>query len=225
MFFLGVAGLSSLLSDLLGSDDDARVFAQSVLAVLATDASLMRLRASTRAAVGREVVKPRRRPMSANQEASLAQWLALSSRAFEQHVMGWFGTFGQALLEQVRQPFLLAALHVGLGAPIAIAANERWPARTPDALEQIPETGGAVLGVGLMAGLDLHIEHEAQVSHQISRVRVRGASGLMRVVADDGSFLMTVDRLDGDIDIEHPGLAEQGLTDREQVALQPGDAR
>jgi hypothetical protein len=36
---------------------------------------------------------------------------------------------------------------------------------------------------------------------------------------------MAVDRLDGDIDVENPWLAEQRLGDRQQIVLQPGRSR
>ena len=80
--------------------------------------------------------------------------------------------FGHAQLEQIRQVFLLGAGHVGLRAPVAIAANRHRPVCPRQAPEQLPQTRRAVLGRRLITGLHLHVQYQAQVGDEIGVVGV-----------------------------------------------------
>jgi hypothetical protein len=51
-----------------------------------------------------------------------------------------------------------------------------------------------VLGRRLMVRTDFDAEHPTQSGHQVEVIRMRGPSGLLRVVADPGAFLMLVER-------------------------------
>ncbi len=92
-----------------------------------------------------------------------------------------------------------------------------------DAPEQFPQTGRAVLGGGFVARLHLHIQHQAQVGDEVGVVAMRGASGLVRVVAHHRALLMPVERLDGHVGIENPGLAQQRRRNIIEMTLQPLD--
>jgi hypothetical protein len=94
VFFLGVSGLTSLIAALLDTDDDNAIFVQGILALLATDAALMRLKAATRTIVVQDITTPRRHPMPDDPAALRARWLALSPLEFEQHVMSLFVAAG-----------------------------------------------------------------------------------------------------------------------------------
>ena len=94
VFFLGVSGLTSLIAALLDTHDDNTLFVQGILALLATDAALMRLKTAARAVVVQDITAPRKHPMP-NDPANLqARWLALSPAEFEQHVMSFFTDAG-----------------------------------------------------------------------------------------------------------------------------------
>lgn len=90
VFFLGVSGLTSLIAALLDTDDDNALFVQGILALLATDAALIRLKASTRGAVVQDITAPRQHPMPDDPTALRTRWLVLSPLEFEQHVMSLF---------------------------------------------------------------------------------------------------------------------------------------
>ena len=45
----------------------------------------------------------------------------------------FFDPRGHASFEEIGQPFLFGALHVGLSAPVPVAADEDRPGRAPDA--------------------------------------------------------------------------------------------
>jgi len=94
VLFLGVSGITSVIASLLDTNDEGRIFVQSVLALIATDAAIMRLRQEARAVIAKEVVSPKRRPMPKDREAILTKLLALSPLDFERHVMGLFAEAG-----------------------------------------------------------------------------------------------------------------------------------
>lgn len=61
-----------------------------------------------------------------------------------------------------------------------------------------------------LAALDFGIEHESEVGDPVGVDDMAGTPGLGRVVADLGTVLMTVEQLDGGIDVEYPA-DRQGL--------------
>ena len=65
-----------------------------------------------------------------------------------------------------------------------------------------------------MAVLDFDFENPPQVGHQVGVIGVRGTPRLVRMVAEHRPFLMTLQRLDGDVSIQNPGLAEPGASMR-----------
>lgn len=94
VFFLGVSGLTSLIAALLDTEDDHALFVQGILALLATDAALMRLKAATRAAVVADITPPHAHSMPTDPAALRARWLSLSPLEFEQYVMSLFVAAG-----------------------------------------------------------------------------------------------------------------------------------
>lgn len=94
VFFLGVGGLTSLIAALLDTHDDKALFVQGILALLATDAALLRLKSAARAAVVQDIMAPRKHPMPNDLARLQARWLALSPAEFEQHVMSFFTDAG-----------------------------------------------------------------------------------------------------------------------------------
>jgi hypothetical protein len=121
---------------------------------------------------------------------------------------GFLDPWGHPQLEQIGDALLLGPRHVGLRAPVAVAANDARPVRTRQPREELPQPGRAVLGGRSIAVLHLHIQDQAQTGKEIRVVGVRGAARLVRVIAFDRPFLMSIERLDRDVGIENPRLAQ-----------------
>ena len=51
---------------------------------------------------------------------------------------------------------------------------------------------------------------DAQVRREITVIDVAGTSGFCGIVADPGSLPVTVEGLDGDVDVEDPRQAQRG---------------
>jgi hypothetical protein len=67
----------------------------------------------------------------------------------------------QAELEQIRQPFLLAARHIALGPPILVAARQTGPVRSRQRLEQRPQMRLGILGGVPVAGFHHDVDDQA----------------------------------------------------------------
>ena len=73
----------------------------------------------------------------------------------------------------------------------------------------------------LVAGRDLHRQHQAQIGEQVAVIAVRRPPRFVRVVAHHGAFLMAVERLHGGVDIENPWLTEKRPRAIIEMLLQP----
>ena len=62
----------------------------------------------------------------------------------------------------------------------------------------------------LVAGAHFHAKADTQVRHEVAVIDVAGTTGLLGIVADFSSLLMTVEGLDGDVDVEDPRQAQRG---------------
>ena len=72
---------------------------------------------------------------------------------------------GQAQPEQIGQPRLFGPRHHRLDAPGDIAAQQRRPMTAPQAIEQRPQPGLAVLRRVCVARLHIDPQHQAQIRH------------------------------------------------------------
>lgn len=72
-----------------------------------------------------------------------------------------------------------------------------------------------------VAGAHFDAEADAQVGDEITVIDVAGAARLLRVVADFGSLLVALERLDGDVDIKDPRQAECGGDAAENLVREP----
>jgi hypothetical protein len=63
-----------------------------------------------------------------------------------------------------------------------------------------------------LASVHIDIEKQPRARYRIAVIRMAGPSGLVRVVADDGSLLMTIKRLHRPIDVEDPRFAKQSAS-------------
>ena len=91
-------------------------------------------------------------------------------------------------------------------------------------IKERPQARRAVLGRMLVAGADINVENQTRRGHRIGVIAVARTPGLLRIVAQDRSFLMAVERLDRRIDIEDPGLGQQWLHAKRQMTTQPSRA-
>ncbi|WP_200375944.1 restriction endonuclease [Thiocystis violacea] len=94
VFFLGASGITSIIAALLHTDDESALFMQGILAILATDGALFRLKQATREAVAQDITVPCRQSIPQAQADILAKLLSLSSLDFERHVMAFFAEAG-----------------------------------------------------------------------------------------------------------------------------------
>ena len=127
----------------------------------------------------------------------------------------------QAQLEQVVHPLLLAAAHVALAAPVLVAAHQRRPALRRQPAEMVPQMRLGMLGAVAVAGFHRNVQDQAHPTHHEAVVGVRGPSGLQRIVADHGTLLAAVKRLDRRIDVENPRLGQQRPHRLVEVAGEP----
>ena len=61
-----------------------------------------------------------------------------------------------------------------------------------------------IAGGVFVAGAHFDAEADAQVGDEVAVIDMAGAAGFLRVVADLGSLLVAVERLNGDVDVEDP---------------------
>lgn len=94
VFFIGASGIASIMAALLHTDDESAVFMQGILAMLATDAALFRLKQAARTAVAQDIAAPYKQPMPTAHDDILAKLLNLSPLDFERHVMAFFAEAG-----------------------------------------------------------------------------------------------------------------------------------
>ena len=127
----------------------------------------------------------------------------------------------QAQLEQVVHPLLLAAAHVALAAPVLVAAHQRRPALRRQPVETIPQMRLGMLGAVAVAGFHRNVQDQTYSTHHGAVVGVRGPSGLQRIVADHGTLLAAVKRLDRRVDVENPRLGQQRPHRLVEVAGEP----
>ena len=76
-----------------------------------------------------------------------------------------------------------------------------------DILDQVPDVDTVVVpigGGGLIAGVDLDVQAQAQGSDPVGVVGMAWAARLLGVIAERRALLVAVDGLDGDIDVEDP---------------------
>ncbi len=82
-----------------------------------------------------------------------------------------------------------------------------------------------MLDVVLVAGLHIHTQHQSQVRQHVGVIAVRRATGLVRIVAEFGTLLLAIQRLDRGIDVQHPRLVQQRRNRVVKMALQPAQPR
>ena len=133
------------------------------------------------------------------------------------------GVPGQPQLEQVGQSLPFCPAHVRLGAPVAVAAQQPRPRRAAEPRQQRPQARRRMLRGMLVARLDFHLQHQPQLGDRIGVVSVRRPARLVRIVADHGPLLPTVERLDRGIHVEDPRLAQAaaGRCSRDGAAAIP----
>ena len=73
-----------------------------------------------------------------------------------------------------------------------------------------------------LARQHLRAKDQTQRADEIRVVVVAGPAGLLGVVSQLGSFLMTVDRLDRAVDVEHVGLRQERFPDAALLLREPG---
>jgi hypothetical protein len=87
-----------------------------------------------------------------------------------------------------------------------------------------PESRQALGGGVLVAGTHFDAEADAEIGDEVAVIDVAGAAGFLRVVADFRTLLVAVEGLDGDVDVEDPGQAEDRLDAAEDLLGQPVEA-
>ena len=85
-------------------------------------------------------------------------------------------------------------------------------------------------GGGLIAGVHLHIQTQAQGGDPVGvvgvarcgrRVGVARTPRLLGVIADTGTFLTSIDGLEGDIAVEYPLVIQKSMPGWVEVTRQP----
>lgn len=94
VFFLGVSGITAVIESLLNTRDGEGLFVQGILAVIATDAALIRMNKGAREAIVKDIAPPGRQSLSKDRKMLQAELLAMNPLAFERHVMGFFAEAG-----------------------------------------------------------------------------------------------------------------------------------
>lgn len=68
----------------------------------------------------------------------------------------------------------------------------------------LPESGQTFGGGVFVTGTHFHAKTDAQVGDEVAMIDMAGTAGFLSVVADLGSLLVAVERLDGDVNVENP---------------------
>ena len=113
----------------------------------------------------------------------------------------------QTELEQVVELPLFTGCDHRVVAEGAIAAQESRPAGFRQGIDQLPKTGLRMPGSLTVAGLNLAVHDQSQVGNEIGVRDMGGAPGLFGIEADLGSFLFSIERLDGGVNIQDVGFA------------------
>ena len=109
-----------------------------------------------------------------------------------------------AQFEKIGQAAFLVLQHDAFVAVAAVATIEGGPLVAREFFQGLPESGQPLGGGVLVAGAHFDAEADAQVRHEVTVINVTGTAGFLGIVADLGSLLVAVERLDGDVDVENP---------------------
>jgi hypothetical protein len=127
---------------------------------------------------------------------------------------------------------LLGLCHHRLDAPGEVATQQRRPTAPVPPVQQRPQTARGMLDVVLVAGLHIHTQHQSQVRQHVGVIAVqacpcegRGPARLVWIVAQFGTLLLAIQRLDRGIDVQHPRLVQQRRNTVVEMALQPAQPR
>ena len=131
------------------------------------------------------------------------------------------GLGGAAQFEQIVEFTRFSFTEQRLLAIGAVTAQKMGPALGWQSVDERPQPRKTMSGGGLIAGVHLHVQTQAQGGDPVGVVGVAGASGLLRVIADAGTFLTSIDGLDGDIDVEDPLVIQKPMTGLVEVTPQP----
>jgi len=123
--------------------------------------------------------------------------------------------------QQVRHAAALQLQQHRLVAVARVAARQRRATLGTQLIEQPSQRRPRVPAGVLLARAHLHIEHQPQVAHPEGVQHVAGAHRLGRVVADLGTFLAPVQRLDARVDVQHPGPIQRFAHRMHQRRAQP----
>ena len=107
-------------------------------------------------------------------------------------------------LEQVGLADRLQRAHLAFAAIGTVASNQLRALCLGQALQQGQQAGPRVHRAVPVAGLELRIEHQAQVADPVGVDGMAGPPGLVRVVADHGAVLLAIQRLDGGVAVQNP---------------------
>jgi hypothetical protein len=124
-------------------------------------------------------------------------------------------------LEEVTEPSPLGFAQVLFVAVIAVPANRLRPRYPRQRVNQLPQTGHAILAGMFFSRPHLHVQAQPQPPDPVGVIGVAGASRFVRIVAHLCALLMAVDGLDRGVDIQYPRLIEQRFPSRPQVPLLP----
>src|SRR5215468_6707683 len=84
--------------------------------------------------------------------------------------------FGEAQLEQIRLAPPLGFAHHRLIAETDIAADQPWPQLGRKAIQELPQSGRGMLRGMLVAGRNLHRQHQPHIGHHVTVITMRRAS-------------------------------------------------
>ena len=116
----------------------------------------------------------------------------------------------QAQAEQIGLVALFGLAHRRLAGPGIVAAQQpRLPARA-QTVQQPPQVGRAVLRRVLVAGTYFHLQHQPQRANHEAVVGVTGAARLGGIVADNGPFLVPIQRLHRGVGVQDQGSPSSG---------------
>src|SRR6516162_11044550 len=105
-----------------------------------------------------------------------------------------FYAFGQAQLEQVGPAAPLGFAHYRLIAEMGIAADQPRLLFGRQAIQILPQPGRGMLGGVLVAGRNLHRQHQPQIADHVTVITVRRSPGLVWIVAHHRTFLVPIER-------------------------------
>ncbi len=129
------------------------------------------------------------------------------------------------LLEKVVEPVGLRPRHHVFGPEAAVTTQHSWPQSSGDLLQPVEQIAAGRGRGMLVTSVEADLQDQTRLGQHEGMECMRWPPRLVRVVPDDRSLLVAIQRLHRDIDVEDPRQRQERRHRLQQMALGPESCR